>query len=119
MTKKRSNKKNQHFIPQSYLRKFVIQGEKSLIWEFDKTTGLAAIDPVSVRKICSRDYYYYQRTATGKIDHTRLENGIGEIEDVGTKIISSIRKHTHGDSISLCEFKGTSKNPAAAAFASF
>jgi hypothetical protein len=98
-------KRNQHFVPQSYLRKFAIHGQKSLVWEFDKTTGRASIDPVSVRKICSQDFYYYQRTDTGKIDHTRLEDAISEIEDVGIKIINSIRKPRHGMKLSLCEEK--------------
>lgn len=100
-----TNKRNQHFVPQSYLRKFAIHGQKSLVWEFDKTTGRASIDPVSVRKICSQDFYYYQRTDTGKIDHTRLEDAISQIEDIGIKIINSIRKPRNGIKVSLCEEK--------------
>ena len=65
----------------------------------------ASIDPVSVRKIYSQDYYYYQRTDTGKNDHTRLEDAIRQIEDIGIKIINSIRKPRHGIKVSLCEEK--------------
>ena len=100
-----TNKRNQHFVPQSYLRKFAIHGQESLVWKFDKTTGRASTDPVSVRKICSKDFYYYQRTDIGKIDHTKLEDAISQIEEIGIKIINSIRKPKHGINVSLCEEK--------------
>jgi len=33
-------KDNHHYVPQGYLRGFTIEEEKSLIWEYDKNTGV-------------------------------------------------------------------------------
>ncbi|MEX1668608.1 DUF4238 domain-containing protein [Zhongshania guokunii] len=44
-------KDNQHYVPQGYLRGFTIEGERSLIWEYDKNTGKISRQPKSVRGV--------------------------------------------------------------------
>jgi len=90
MSNKIIPKKAQHFIPQGYLRKFSIAREKSVIWKYDKLNGSISERPVSIRKVCFRDFYYYQKDDSGKIDHTSLEDGFSKIENAGIKIINKL-----------------------------
>lgn len=91
MTKKnRRDKKNQHYVPQGYLRKFTIEGQKSLIWSCNKAKAEFSKLPVSVNKICARDYYYYQIEENGEVDHVRFENSLSEVEHVGIAAIHKI-----------------------------
>jgi len=87
-------KKTQHFIPQGYLRKFSIEGEKSLIWQYDKLNGLISEHPVSIRKVCFRNFYYYQRDNRGEIDHIRLEDAFSRVENAGIKVINKLNTET-------------------------
>lgn len=80
MSKKLRSNKCQHFIPQGYLRKFAIEGEKSLIWQYDEINGLLSKRPVSIKKIYCRDYYYYQRDKDGNVDHIRMEDAFSGVE---------------------------------------
>lgn len=91
MLNKDKSRKCQHFIPQGYLRKFTIENEKSLIWEYDKENGLISERPVSVRKVCFRNYYYYQRNNKGEIDHVSLEDAFSKIENTGIQIIEKLK----------------------------
>ena len=90
MSNKIIPKKAQHFIPQGYLRRFTIEGQKSLIWQYDKLNGLISEHPVSIRKVCFKDFYYYQKDDSGNIDHTSLEDGFSKIEKAGIKIINKL-----------------------------
>ena len=83
-------KKNQHYVPQSYLRRFTIEGEKSLLWEFEKKSSQFKRTTSSVNKICSEDYYYYQQDGSGGFDHIKLEDSLSEIEKVGNDILIKI-----------------------------
>lgn len=83
-------KKNQHYVPQSYLRRFTIDGEKSLIWTFDKNKFEFDKLRSSVNKICSEDYYYYQQDNKGGFDHIKLEDSISEVEKIGNDVIIKI-----------------------------
>lgn len=108
MARETKKKRNQHWIPQSYLRGFTIEGEKSLIWEYDKTEGTVSKSPVSVRKICSRNYYYSQKDENGKDDHVRMENGLGKIESVAARIIAKIQPQASSGKIYLSGYdRGT------------
>jgi hypothetical protein len=82
-------KKNQHYVPQSYLRRFTIKGEKSLIWKFDKKNNEYNKYPASVNKICAKPYYYYQQDGDG-FEHIRLEDEISKVEKIGNDIIIKI-----------------------------
>lgn len=84
-------KKNQHYIPQGYLRKFAIEEKKSLIWEYDKIKGTVSRSPVSTRKICSRNYYYSQKGENGKDDNMSMENAFEKIECLAAPIIAKIQ----------------------------
>jgi hypothetical protein len=86
-----NTKKSQHFIPQGYLRKFTIEGEKSLLWQYDKQTCKKSNTPKSIKKICCRDFYYYQRDEQGKIDHIKLEEKFVDVENIGLKIIEKLK----------------------------
>ncbi|EPT0832587.1 TPA: DUF4238 domain-containing protein [Yersinia enterocolitica] len=83
-------KKNQHYVPQSYLRRFTIDGEKSLIWSFDKKANKFLKNTSSINKICCEDYYYYQLDEEGNVNHTKLEDVISEIEKIGNDILNEI-----------------------------
>ncbi|MCK2045594.1 MULTISPECIES: DUF4238 domain-containing protein [Chromohalobacter] len=83
-------KKNQHYVPQSYLRRFTIDGEKSLIWTFDKNKFEFEKLRSSVNKICSEDYYYYQQDNEGGFDHIKLEGSLSEVEKIGNDVIIKI-----------------------------
>ncbi len=83
-------KKNQHYVPQSYLRRFTIDGEKSLIWSFDKNKFEFEKLRSSVNKICSEDYYYYQQDSAGGFDHIKLEDSLSEVEKIGNDAIIKI-----------------------------
>lgn len=83
-------KRNQHYVPQSYLRRFTLEGEQSLIWEFDKKIDGFLRNPSSVNRICCEDYYYYQIDESGMVDHIRLEDAISDVERIGNNIISDV-----------------------------
>ena len=95
------DKQNQHFVPQGLLRQFTIPGERSLIWEISKSHGQYRRSPVSVKKICSRKFYYYQRNENDGIDHRTLEDKFSEIESIGSVILNSIIKQKDQDFVNL------------------
>lgn len=90
MKNDRDIKKNQHYVPQSYLRRFTIEGEKSLLWSFDKEKREFLQNKSSVNKVCSEDYYYYQLDENGGYDHIQLEDSLSEVERIGNNIIIKI-----------------------------
>ncbi len=90
MSKKLKVKKNQHYVPQSYLRRFTIKGEKSLLWEFEKENSCFKRNTSSVNKICSDDYYYYQQDEQGGFDHIKFEDSLSEVEKIGNDILIKI-----------------------------
>jgi hypothetical protein len=83
-------KKNQHYVPKSHLKRFTIDGEKSLLWSFDKAIGDYEQLRSSIKKICAEDYYYYQVTPDNEIDHIALEDSLSEVETIGNNIIDKI-----------------------------
>lgn len=86
----RQIKRNQHYVPQSYLRRFAIKGEQSLLWSFDKESKRYLRHPSSVKKICCEDYYYYQLDEAGEVNHVDLEDSISEVEKIGNDIINKV-----------------------------
>lgn len=82
-------KKNQHFVPQCYLRGFAIEGEKNLIWEYDKKRQRISKTPKSIRAICSKEYYYEQIYPDGTKTQV-LEDGFQKVEKAGIEIIKEI-----------------------------
>lgn len=103
MLNKDKSRKCQHFIPQGYLRKFTIENEKSLIWEYDKEKGAISRCPVSVRKICFRNYYYYQRNNEGEIDHVSLEDAFSKVENTCIQIIEKLRAESFPSKLTITE----------------
>lgn len=101
-------KDNQHFVPQGYLRKFTIKGEKSLLWEYDKKTGTNSKEPKSVKQICTEHQYYAQEDENGDINKDKLEDAFSKyVEDPGIRAIDSI-PHKANQGFSLTgENKGT------------
>lgn len=96
-------KDNHHFVPQGYLRGFTIEGERSLIWEYDKETGNISHQPKSVREICSEHHYYAQKSEDGSVDNESMENAFHEIEDKTPRIIKSIEVNATGQKVSLSD----------------
>lgn len=82
-------KKKQHYVPQSYLRGFAIDGEKNLIWEYDKKHQRISKAPKSIKAICCKEYYYEQIHPDGSKTQI-LENGFQKVEKVGIEIIREI-----------------------------
>ncbi len=83
-------KDNNHYVHQGYLRGFTIEGEKSLVWEYDKHTGKISHQPKSVRDICSSYQYYAQNKEDGSIDNETIENAFQYIEDKASRLIRNI-----------------------------
>jgi len=81
-------KKNQHFVPRSFLRGFATDSEDSLIWGYDKKyckcTGKR-----SINQICSFDYYYEQLKPDGSKTQM-LEDGFQSIETPAIEIIRNL-----------------------------
>lgn len=84
-------KDNHHYVPQGYLRGFTIEGEKSLIWEYDKNTGKISRQPRSIRDVCVEHHYYAQKREDGSVDNESLEDAFHEIEDKAPRVIKSIK----------------------------
>lgn len=96
-------KDNHHYVPQGYLRGFAIEGEKSLIWEYDKDTGGISRHPKSVRDICSEHHYYAQRKDDGSVDNESMEDAFHDIEDKTPRIIKNIKFPGTGKKVTLTD----------------
>lgn len=81
-------KKNQHFVPRSFLRGFVTDSEDSLIWGYDKKYGKST-GKRSINQICSFDYYYEQPEPDGSKTQM-LEDGFQTIETPAIEIIRNL-----------------------------
>ena len=81
-------KKNQHFVPRSFLKGFTIDSEDSLIWGYDKKYSKCT-GKRSVNKICTFDYYYEQVKPDGSKTQM-LEEGFHTIETPAIKIIRNL-----------------------------
>jgi len=81
-------KKNQHFVPRSFLRGFATHSEDSLIWGYDKKYGKCT-GKRSINQICSFDYYYEQLKPDGSKTQT-LEDGFQTIETTVIEIIRNL-----------------------------
>ena len=96
-------KDNHHYVPQGYLRGFTIEGEKSLIWEYDKDTGNISHQPKSVRDICSEHHYYAQKREDGSVDNESMEDAFHEIEDKAPRVIKNIKVVGTGKKVNLTD----------------
>ena len=96
-------KVNQHYVPQGYLRGFTIEGEKSLIWEYDKNTGNVSRQPRSIREICAEHHYYAQKSEDGSVDHESMEDAFHEIEDKTPRVIKNIKFPGIGKKVALAD----------------
>ena len=94
-------KDNHHYVPQGYLRGFTIEGEKSLIWEYDKNTGKISRQPRPIGHICSEHHYYAQKNGDGSIDNESMEDAFHEIENKTPRIIKSLKSSGPGKKIEL------------------
>ncbi len=90
MEKNLKVKKNQHYVPQSYLRRFTMNGEKSLLWEYEREKKSFKKYASSVNKICSDNYYYYQQDEQGGFDHVKFEDSLSEVEKIGNDVLIKI-----------------------------
>jgi len=84
-------KDNHHYVPAGYLRRFSIEGEKSLVWEYDKLKKKVSHVPLSVKKVCSKHRYYAQEDEQGNLDKDSLENQLDRlVESPAIRVIDSI-----------------------------
>lgn len=84
-------KDNHHYVPAGYLRRFSIEGEKSLVWEYDKLKKKVSHVPLSVKKVCSKYHYYAQEDEQGNLDKDSLENQLDRlVESPAIRVIDSI-----------------------------
>ncbi len=81
-------KKNQHFVPRSFLKGFAIDSEDSLIWGYDKKYSKCT-GKRSINQICSFDYYYEQLRPDGSKTQM-LEDGFQTIETPAIEIIRNL-----------------------------
>jgi len=84
----RDEKKNQHFVPSSFLRGFAIDSEDSLIWGYDKKYSKCT-GKRSINQICSSRYYYEQLKSDGSKTQM-LEDGFQTIETPAIEIIRNL-----------------------------
>ncbi|PWQ97922.1 DUF4238 domain-containing protein [Leucothrix arctica] len=96
-------KDNHHYVPQGYLRGFTIEGEKSLIWEYDKNTGEISRQAKSIRYICAKHHYYAQKREDGSNDHESMENAFCKIEDESPRVIKKIKFPGTGNKVILTD----------------
>lgn len=96
-------KNNHHYVPQGYLRGFTIEGENSLIWEYDKETGGVSRQPKSVRDICNNHHYYAQKREDGSADNESMENAFHEIENKAPRVIRNIQFPGDGKKVVLTD----------------
>lgn len=91
MTGKKSEvaTKNQHWVPQFYLRQFATEdsvGAKTpKVWVWDKSIQSSLETPVSVRNICGQRYLYSPEDTSGSRDPT-LESVLGELEGTAAEV---------------------------------
>ena len=83
-----NEKKNQHFVPRSFLKNFALDLENTLIWGYDKKYGKCT-GKRFINKICSFDFYYEQIKPDGSKTQT-LEDGFQNIENAATNIIRNL-----------------------------
>jgi len=81
-------KKNQHFVPRSFLKGFTIDSEESLIWGYDKKYSKCT-GKRSINQICSFHYYYEQLKPDGSKTQM-LEDGFQTIETSAIEIIRNL-----------------------------
>ncbi len=86
--KMRGEKKNQHFVPRSFLRGFAVDSKNSLIWGYDKKYSSCA-GKRSINKICSADYYYEQLKSDSSKTQI-LEDGFETVEKSAIKFIRNL-----------------------------
>ncbi|PWI55172.1 hypothetical protein BM613_13450 [Sulfoacidibacillus thermotolerans] len=80
--------KNQHYVPQTYLRNFAIPGRESL-YCFNKDSGEILDNPTSIKNIASERYFYDIKG----IDEQIVEKFFGTLEaDFGKFINDFITK---------------------------
>jgi len=84
----RDEKKNQHFVPRSFLKGFAIDSEDSLIWGYDKKYSKCT-GKRSINQICSFEYYYEQLKPDG-IKTQMLEDGFQAVETPAIEIIRNL-----------------------------
>jgi len=78
-----------HYLPQVYLRRFALRETRKLLWEYDKTTGLAK--PSTPKKSGCEDHYHSFKTRDGTIDTGSIENQLGRIETAIDPVYEAIR----------------------------
>ena len=86
---KQNNPKQQHWVPQFYLRYFATSDTRDAkyakVWLWDKESQQCAPDPTSVKKICGQRYLYSPQDADGNrdwgVEHSldRLETDAGDL----------------------------------------
>lgn len=81
-------KKNQHFVPRSFLKGFAIDSEDSLIWGYDKKYSKCT-GKRSINQICSSHYYYEQPMPDGGKTQI-LEDGFQKVETAAVQIIGNL-----------------------------
>jgi len=83
-------KKNQHFVPRSFLRGFAADSENSLIWGYDKEY-VRCTGKRSISQICSLEYYYEQPMTDGTKTQM-LEDAFQAIETPSIEIIRNLSR---------------------------
>lgn len=61
-----------HYVPQLYLKRFTNRINKKVLWDYDKSTGLAL--PSSPKKCGCEDYFHAIQRKDGTLDTDTIEN---------------------------------------------
>src|ERR1051325_334124 len=79
--------KNQHFVPQFYLRKFLNQNNEVEVLDLDL---MKCANPRGTRKICCAEFFYGMETGTPDETSQQVEDWFQKMEDFISNNLDSI-----------------------------
>jgi len=80
---------NHHYLPRTYLRRFTFRRPPDLLWEYDKSTGLAA--PSTPKKCGCEAYYHAFEKEDGTLDTDSIETDLSRIETQMAGVYETLR----------------------------
>ncbi len=97
--------KNQHFIPQMYLRGFseIKKSGKALIWQYNLNTMQQTPVQVDVQDICFEKHLYEIKSSDGSfVAQNTIEKAFGKIETNVSRVIRSIQIKSKNENCLNC-----------------
>jgi hypothetical protein len=89
VTKGTQIKKRHHFVPKAYLRSFVDDRGRVLVYRKDQPSKVLEVDPDTTG---FERYYYSQPTPEGGVDHNTLEDLFSNLEGLWPPLVQAMQK---------------------------